>query len=784
MGLRLGVYICHCGGNISDTVDVKRVRDAVERFENVIVAETEEYVCSTVGQESIKRGVKEHGLNRIVVAACTPRMHLETFKRAVSEAGLNPYLLEMVNIREQDSWVHDEVDVATAKAIDLIRGAVNRARCLEELWPIKVDVRKSVLIIGGGIAGIQAALDTADQGYQVYLIDRSPSLGGHMAQLSKTFPTLDCALCILAPKLVSVSQHPNIKVITMAEPIAVSGSPGDYNVKIKVRPRYVTDECTSCGDCVKVCPVVAPNEFDAGLMPKRAIYLPFAQAVPFTYTIDRDLCVRSDTFACDICFQACGPRCIDFDMKSETFELEVGSMIIATGFEQIDPEIIGEYRFGSHPDIVTNLQFERLMVNGLRKPSNGERPRKVAFVLCVGSRILTVSTGRGVEHCCKIGCMVAIKQSLLFLKEVSNAEPWIFYQDIRADGKGYEEFYANARDHNVRFVRGLVAEIVPCSDGVVVKAEDTVLGMQIEEKFDLVVLNTAIVPSSGTEGFSKILGLHIGSDGFLLERHFKLRPVDSVREGIYLCGCALGPKDIRETVLESMSAASKVTSFIGKGVYLASPETARVLPEKCDLCGECIPACPVGAITSVDSGMKFDPILCTGCGVCISSCPNEAIDLNHCTEEQLINQIRGVGEGGTQLKIIAFLEKNTAYAAADYAGQMRSSYPHNVRVIAVPSTGRIGLKHLLHAFASGADGIVLIEGDESSFTLGMLKKHVRRLGKDLRANDIEPLRLVSTTTTISQYNKILKLFETFSMRVSRLGRVSPEVRKRIEEKLK
>lgn len=762
---------------------MKKVKAAVEKFEDVKIAETDEYFCSSVGQEALKKGIREHGLNRIVVAACTPRMHLEIFKRTVSEAGLNHYLFEMVNIREQDSWVHNEMDVATAKAINLIQGAINRARYLEELWPTKINVKQSVLVIGGGISGIQAALDIADQGYQVYLIDRSPSLGGHMAQLSKTFPTLDCALCILAPKLVSVSQHPNIKVITMAEPIVMSGSPGNYKVKIKVRPRYVTDECTSCGDCVKVCPIVASNEFDGGLLSRHAIYLPFVQAVPSTYIIDRNLCIRINTDACGVCFQACGPRCINFDMKAKTLELEVGSIIVATGFEQIDPRIIGEYRFGSHPDIVTNLQFERLMVNGVCRPSTGKKPQKVAFVLCVGSRILTVITKRGVEHCCKIGCMAAIKQSLLLLKEVPTAESWIFYQDIRADGKGYEEFYANARDHNVRFVRGRVAEIMPYSEGLIVRAEDTVLGMQIEEKFDLVVLHTAIVPSSGTKELSKILGLHLGTDGFLLERHFKLRPVDSAREGIYLCGCSLGPKDIREAVLESFSSALKVISFIGKGVYFASPETARILPEICDLCGECVHACPIGAIMIIDSKINVNPIACTGCGICITSCPNEAIDLNHCTEEQLINQIQGVSKG-RESKIIAFLEKNTAYAAADYVGQMRLSYPYNVRIISVPSTGRIGLKHLLHAFASGADGIILIEGDDSSFNQDMLREHVRQLSKELRARGIKPLRLISTTTTIPQYDKILKLFKMFTRRISSLGRISPGVRQRIEEKIK
>ena len=784
MGPNVGIYICHCGGNISDTVNVKRLADTVKGFEGVKIVETNEYLCGVVGQETIKKGIKDGSLDRVVVVSCTPRMHLETFRRAVSEVGMNPHLLEIVNIREQASWVHDEVELVTAKAIDLIRGAVNRARHLEELNFNVVPVKPSVLVVGGGIAGMQAALDIADQGFQVYLVDRSPSIGGHMAQLSKTFPTLDCSLCILAPKLVSVEQHPHIQIFTLAEPIEVHGSPGDFKVLIKMRPKYVTEACTRCGDCEPVCPVIVPNEFDATLLPRRVIYLPFAQAVPPVYTIDLDSCARSNEISCDKCFEVCSPRAIDFDMVEDTLELEVGSIVVATGFEQIDPRILGEYRYGSHPDIITNLQFERLLINGMCRPSTGTRLRKVAFILCVGSRMSAMMSERGVEHCCKIGCMTAIKQTLLLLKEVPNAEPYVFYQDLRADGRGYEEFYANARDHNVKFIRGRVAEVAPSDDGITVKAEDTILGMQIEEKFDLVVLSLGMIPSSGTEKLSKILGVHLGSDGFLLERHFKLRPVDSAREGIYLCGCTLGPKDIRETVLESMSAASKVLSFIGRGEYLASPKIAEILPEKCNLCGECIPVCPVKALTVNEARMNVHPISCVGCGVCVVACPNGAIDLKHCTEEQLASQIQGVSEGGTQPKIIAFLDQNTAYASADYAGQMRLSYSPSVRIIAVPSTGRLGSKHLLHAFASGADGIVLIEGENSSFTPDLLRKHVRQMSRDLGANGIESLRLVSTTTTIAQYDKILETFEVLVKRLLNLGRVPDNTRKKIQEKIK
>jgi heterodisulfide reductase subunit A len=778
---RVGVYICHCGGNISDTVDMEKVREAIARIEGVEIAETNEYVCSSPGQDMIKQGIEDNDLDRIVVASCSPRMHLETFKRTVSEAGLNPYLFEMANIREQCSWVHDDRDLATEKAIDIIRGAVNRAIHLEELKPQRMDVKRSILVVGGGIAGISAAIEIADKGYEVYLIEKSPSIGGHMAQLSKTFPTLDCSACTLAPKMVYVSQHPNVKIITMSEPIAVSGSPGNYDVIIKKRPRYVDeDKCTSCGECAKVCPVRVPSKFDEGLTQERSIYLPFTQAIPNSYVIDKENCLFLTRGVCKLCERFCKGDAVDFEQEEETFELNVGAIIVSTGYEQIDSSIFGQYNFGKHPNIVTNLQFERIAIQGFGRPSDGKPPKKVAFILCAGSR----DAEKGVKYCCKIGCMNAIKESILLDKAVTNAESWIFYTDVRAHGKGYEEFYATAREHKINFVRGRVADIIPLNDDkILVRAEDTLLGARVQQTFDLVVLQAAIIPRSGTQELARVIGVPTGSDGFFLERHHKLRPVDTTREGIYICGCAVGPKDIRETTLEAMGTASKVATFIGKGEFLTSPQIAFIMPEKCNLCEVCIEVCPVAAIELVDGVVKIDPVTCIGCGLCVPKCPEEAIDLNHYTEDQLLEQIRGISEGGTEPKIIAFVEKETAYASIDTAGQTRLSYSPNIRIIPVPSTGRISLKHILHAFAAGADGIMFVEGTEGVFTEDMLRQHVTDLKKRLRPYGVRSLRLVSIATTIPQFSKVLALFESFTKRINSMGKIPFEVREKIESKI-
>ena len=604
-----------------------------------------------------------------------------------------------------------------------------------------------------------------------------------MAQLSKTFPTLDCSQCILTPKMVDAGQHPKIEIISMAEVMAVEGSPGNYRVLVKKRPRFVdASKCTACGECEKVCPIKFPSEYYVGLFPRKTIYTPFKQAVPNTYVIDKDHCLYFTKGVCRLCEKFCKGKAIDFNQKEENIELDVGAIIACTGFDQVDPKAFEEFSFGLHPDIVTNLQLEILLNNEMRRPSNGKVAKKVAFILCVGSRMMNEEPG--VEWCCKIGCMAAIKQAMIVQKIVPDAELCIFYTDIRADGKGYEEFYATAQDHNVRFIRGRVAEVVPLENNeILVRAEDTLIGANVEGTFDLVVLSTGIISNSDTPELAKKLGIQVGSDGFLLERHYKLRPVDSQREGVFVAGCALSPKDVRETTLEAMSTASRVATFLGKGEISVSPEVAYIIPEKCDNCGICIKVCPAGAVEKSSTGLTINPLSCVGCGICVPRCPREAIELKNSTEAQLMAQIKGVSEGGRTPKIIAFLEKEICYASADLAGQSRVSYPPNVEIIGVPSTGRIGLKHVLQAFAYGADGVILLEDHGGVFKEEALREHAIQMKKELREYGVKPLRLMSFSTTLPEYGKVVNTFETFNTRISRIGPIKNEIRQKIKEKL-
>jgi heterodisulfide reductase subunit A len=779
---RIGVFICHCGGNISDTVDVARVKQAAKSFENTEVAETLEYVCSNPGQDTIKNAIKEHKLNRVIVASCSPRMHLDTFRQAVKSAGLNPYLLDMVNLREQCSWVHNDKEKATSKAIALVEGAVARAKYLEPLTPKSMKVTESALVIGGGIAGIYSALELADKGYQVYLVERNPSIGGRMSQLSKTFPTFDCSACILTPKMVSVAQHPNIKVYTNAQVVGLKGTPGNYEVKVKIAPRNVIlGKCTACGECATKCPVKKPSKYEEGLLQEKAIYIPFKQAIPNAYVIDKEYCLYHTRGVCRICEKFCKAKAIDFDQKDEFIDLKVGSMVVSTGYNLVDPKVFSNYSYGLHPDVVTSIQFERLMLQGLHKPSNGEVPKKVAFLLCVGSR---QTTENGVPYCCKIGCMNAVKHSLLVDKSIPGAESWIFYTDMRAHGKGYEEFYAKAREHNVVFVRGRVAEVIPNGNQLTVRAEDTILGKQIEENFDLVVLSPALIPTTGTKELSEMLGIDLGPDNFFLEVHHKLRGVETKREGIFIAGTAQGPKDIRETTMESMATASKIATFLGRGEISVSPEVAFVNPEKCNLCGVCVDQCLTKAIKMDKDKLVVDEISCIGCGVCVPTCPKGAIDLKNSTESQLIAQIDAVSsQGESSPKIVAFIEKKTAYGAADLGGQNRRAYPTEMRIIGVPSAGRLGIKHLLHAFANGADGVLLIEGDDSMFKEDKLRERVIQMKKELAKAGVESLRIQSITTTLPQYEKIFALFDSFTERIKKMGPVKSEKREALKKQI-
>jgi len=779
---RVGIFVCECGGNIGDVVDVKKVVEAVKSWEGVVVAKYHRYLCSKPGQEMILDAIKKQNLDRVVVASCTPRMHLSTFRSVMERAGLNPYMLEFVNIREQDSWVHGPKpsEEATKKAISLIRGGYERSLELEPLEKIREKCSREILIVGGGIAGITAALELGYLGYKVHLVERKPSIGGNMAKLTKVFPTLDCAQCILTPRMAEVGRNPNVNLLTYAEVQEISGRPGNYNVKVFMKPRGVdVEKCRSCGVCAKVCPVTVPDEYNEGLSERKAAYIEFPQAVPSAYTIDFEACTK-----CGKCEQLCPAKAINLEDKGKIVELNVGAIIMATGYQLYDANKLKQYGYGIYPDVITMMALERLTsasgpTGGYVKKADGSDVKKIAIVLCAGSR-----DKNHIPYCSRICCMYSLKQAFL-LKKMLGIDVTIYYTDIRATGKGYEELYWRCQEAGVVFIRGKVAEIWKNKNGkLVVVAEDTLLNEVQEDEYDMVALATPMIPSAGLQELAAKMKLAIGEDGFIQEKHPKLDPVDSLKAGIFACGCALSPKDVRDTVSDALAAAAKASLFLKEEYVTTSPEKAFVITELCDGCEACVKICPVNAITMQGGKAKVDPFICVGCGACIPICPREAIDFKNATSRQIFATLRGVlsDKAPDEVRIVAFVEKEVGYTGMDFLGLDRTNYPENIRIVAVPSTAIIGLKHLLYAFAYGADGVLLIEGQEEiDEKFGM--RRVNEIMRSLGEYGIERMRVRYSYVPLPVYKKAAELFTMFTERIKKFGPLPMEKRNKVKEKL-
>ena len=649
---RIGVYVCHCGINIGGVVDVVAVKDYAATLPNVVVAEEYKYFCSDPGQEKIQKDIKEKGLNRVVVAACSPRLHEPTFRRCVKEAGLNPFLFEFANLREHDSWVHmDEPEAATEKAKDLTRMAIAKARLLEALEAETVSVTNTAMVIGGGVAGIQSALDLADMGFKTYLVEKNPTIGGRMAQLDKTFPTLDCSMCILAPKMVDAGKHENIELLAYSEVKDVDGYIGNFKVTVERKPRYVDEDlCVGCGSCVDVCPIEIPNYFDEGIGMVKAAYIPFPQAVPLLATIDKDYCIE-----CGLCDQICERGAVQHDQQPEEVELDIGTIIVATGYDQFDANEKLEYGYADNANVITGLEIER-MINAsgpteghVLKPSDGKHPKSVAFILCVGSRDEKV----GNEYCSRVCCMHSMKNAQLVKDHEPDTEVTIYYMDIRAFGKGFEEFYKRSQEkYGIKFVRGRPAAILGNPDQTLtVRAEDSLLGRVTEYNYDMVVLAAGLVPPAGANELRQTIGLSKSSDGFLMEAHPKLRPVDTLTEGVFLAGVAQGPKDIPDSVAQASGAAARAAIPMVKGEVEIEPITAYTNEDVCGACAVCVELCPYGALAIDEGHATVNIALCHGCGTCAAACPSGAMDQSHFKTDQIMAQIEAaMGGTGAQSK--------------------------------------------------------------------------------------------------------------------------------------
>jgi heterodisulfide reductase subunit A len=649
MKQKIGVYICHCGTNIAATVDCNELARFCSTLPGVKVARDYRYLCSDPGQDLIKKDIRELSIDRVVVAACSPRMHEITFRNAISSEGLNPYFLNIANIREQCSWVHKVKEEATEKAKQLLRAAVARVLRQEALTARKVEIKPSVLVVGAGIAGIQAALTIANEGMKVYLVEKAPYIGGHMAQLDKTFPTLDCASCIFTPKTVEVARSKNIELLVCSEVEEVKGYVGNFTVTIKKHPTYIDySRCTGCGDCMEACVLKkgVPSEFEEGMARRRAIYIAFPQAVPLKAVVDNESCLLLSKGKCKkTCVEACKAEAIHFDQKEEIIEKEVGSIIIATGYDLFDPHLLPQYGYGVYENILSNLQFERLAspsgpTLGEVLLKDGTVPKGIAFLHCIGSRDENANL-----YCSRVCCMASMKQAYL-AKEKTGAEIYEFYIDINAFGKGYQEFYKRVREEGIYFIRGKGSEIFKRDGRLVVAAEDTLLGTPVEISVDMVVLGTGLTARRGAEKVAQIFGISQSADGFFMEAHPKLRPVSTNVDGLFLAGCCQGPKDIPDTVAQASAAAAEAITLAAKGQIEVEPTTAVIDSALCAGCKLCIEICPYSAIDFLDiKGISsVNEALCKGCGACTAICPNKAARQNHFTQDQVLAEVDGLVE--------------------------------------------------------------------------------------------------------------------------------------------
>ena len=647
---RIGVYVCHCGTNIAGTVNVEEVAKYAGTLPHVVVSRHYPYTCSDPGQEIIKKDIKELGINRVVVASCSPRLHERTFQVALREAGLNPYLFQMANIREHCSWLHEPGPELTEKAKRMVRAAVNRVSRHVALEIRALPIFPATLVVGGGIVGMQAALEIANSNHMVYLIEREPSIGGHMAQFDKTFPTLDCAACILTPKMTEVARHPFIRTLTYSEVVDVSGYVGNFRVKVKRKPRYVDEgKCIGCLVCQEKCPWETLSEFDAGTRKRKAIYTPFAQAVPNIPVIDTEHCAYFLKGKCRACEKFCDAKAINFEQSELVFELDVGNIIIATGFDTFDASSIPQYGYGRYPNVFTSLEFERLCSPGGPTEghiilADGRQPESVAIVHCVGSRDKNYH-----EYCSRVCCMHALKYSHL-IKEKTQAEIYQMYIDMRCFGKGYEEFYNRISNEGVNFIRGKVAKVTDEATTeeekgkLIVFVEDTLLGTMLRVPVDMVILCVALEPRRDASGVAQLFHLGRSADGFFLERHPKLDPVATMSEGILIAGCCQGPKDIPDSVAQASAAAARALAMIARGKIEVPAITASIDETKCSGCRICNLLCPFDAIFFDDEAKvsRINEVMCQGCGVCAAACPSGAITHNYFTADEITAEIEGV----------------------------------------------------------------------------------------------------------------------------------------------
>jgi heterodisulfide reductase subunit A len=775
--LKIGLFLCDCGKNISGTIDNENLINYFSKYPDVHVIR-DQYLCSELGLNKIGEELKEEKIDRVVIAACSFKLHGLLFRKTIEKAGINRFLVSFANIREQNSWVHsDEPEKSTRKAIDQINMAIEQVKLLEPLDIQYSNVLPSTLVIGGGIAGIKAALVIADAGYKVTLVEKKPTIGGHMALYDKTFPTLDCSICILGPLMTEVKDHPNIELLTYSSVEKVEGYVGNFEITIKKKPRFVKEDV--CVGCVDICRDVCPIDIEDTYFPRKAIDLTFPQAIPLFPNIIEEYCI-----GCKACQQACGDRdAIDFDQKSEIINIKTGAIIVATGLNTFDPTLLGELNYLKYPDVITTMQMERLLNNDgpshgkVINPSNGKGPHKISFILCVGSRNKQIHR----EYCSQTCCNAAIKQAVLIKKESPDTEISIYYNDIRAIGKSCEEFYNRAREaFGIRFIKSNISAVLKSdtSEELLIRGEDVIEDSLFENKTNLVVLAVGIEPAEGTDELSKILNISQDPYGFLLEKHLKVRPSETTLNGIYLAGAIQSPKDIPSSIVQAESAAAKAISLISKVQVELNPHIIYLDQERCDLCRLCLDSCVYNALKIEDNQLEIIKENCSGCGACASMCHSDALYIPGFSKPQISAQIQSLLKQKNESPlIIAFLCNWCSYIGADLAGTSKLSYPTNIRIIHVMCTAMLNPSLVFESFFYGADG-VLIAGcypQDCHYEEGFIKASTRydSIKEMLGESGINENRVKIMSIDAGEGEKFTRIIKEFKEDLDKLGPIKP-----------
>jgi heterodisulfide reductase subunit A len=794
---KIGVFLSDCGKQLSEILDFDAITSFVKTAPNVTLIARGSEFWRGKGLQTIIDSIKDKKVNRVVVAESLTKISDINIAQAVENAGLNPYLVEVIDIKDHCVWPHQtKPKEATEKAKAMLLAAIERAKLLEPIEKLEFPAKKSALIIGGGIAGMQTAVDLADLGFEVNLIEKQPFLGGLSARVGRFFPTDDCAICIQPPssdvKTIThtsrkcvyrsgFSEIPNLNILTNCKVVAVEGVPGNYKVTIEKKPRYVdADKCVACAKCVSVCPVETPDEYNANLSKRKAIYINVPTVHPQVYVIDEDACKFHD---CAKCVEVCPTSAIDLDQKTEQITLNVGSIVVATGFREFDTSVIKEYHYDDYPDVITNLELAR-MIDGfgptggaIVRPSDGKPAKKIVFIQCAGSR-----DRRYNPYCSGICCMISLKNASLIKEANPDAEVSICYIDIRTTGREHEYYYERAREMGIKFVKGRPTEIYADEekDKLIVDVEDALLKRFLDLEADLVVLASAMVPAEGTKELAEILGLDLEADGFFKEYNAKLRPTETKQRGIFLCGGATFPKDAPTASLHAHSAAMKATKFLTSGKIVKDQRTAVINEDYCGDCEFCPVTCPYGAIslepTTEDHFVaRVNDLLCEGCGVCVGTCPLNAIELRHSRPDQMKAQMNALMSvnGTSKPLVLAICCQECGHTAVDSSGMARMEYPANVRVMKVPCAGIVRVNQILEAFKAGAQGVMVVgcKSDGCHYEVGSDKaeKKIDLAKVLLKEYGIEPERLEMFKMVYIEGDKFAEAAQMMTERVTKLG---------------